>query len=96
MINEIKVKAKTEKDKLLQMLKDSKARVGNVDILQKKKKNLDNRGRDTSIIQELKALVDDISKLQINKVPEFPSVTFTPTGATERDITQLIGTYHIR
>ncbi|CAG2190850.1 unnamed protein product [Mytilus edulis] len=81
MIALVKEQSKKEKDKLMNMLQ--------------KENELDKTRQDGSLVQKINNLKEEIDKLHINSLPEFPNISFSRKSVAEDDIRQLIGTYNI-
>ncbi|XP_063405980.1 E3 ubiquitin-protein ligase TRIM71-like [Mytilus trossulus] len=96
MIALVKGQSKKEKDKLMNMLSDAKSVLDDGQTLDKKRKELDKTRQDGSLVQKINNLKEEIDKLHINSLPEFPNITFSRKSVAEDDIRQLIGTYSIR
>ncbi|CAG2230028.1 unnamed protein product [Mytilus edulis] len=94
MIALVKEQSKKEKDKLMNMLSDAKSVLvgGHLDI---KRHELDKTRQDGSLVQKINNLKEEIDKLTINSLPEFPNISFSRKAVAEDDIRQLIGTFTI-
>ncbi|XP_063405696.1 E3 ubiquitin-protein ligase TRIM71-like [Mytilus trossulus] len=95
MIALVKEQSKTEKDKLMNMLSDAQSALVAGQALDGKRKELDKPRQDGSLVQKINNLKEEIDKLHINSVPEFPNIFFSRKSVTEDDIRQLMGTYTI-
>ncbi|CAG2216779.1 unnamed protein product [Mytilus edulis] len=95
MIALVKEQSKKEKDKLMNMLSDAKSVLVDGQTLDRKRNELDKTRQDGSLVQKINNLKDEIDKLHINSLPEFPKISFSRKSVAEGDIRQLIGTYNI-
>ncbi|CAG2209537.1 unnamed protein product [Mytilus edulis] len=96
MIALVKEQSKKEKDKLMNMLSDAKSVLDGGHALDRKRKELDKTRQDGSLVQKINNLKEEIDKLTINSLPEFPNISFSRKAVAEDDIRQLIGTFTIR
>ncbi|CAC5375248.1 unnamed protein product [Mytilus coruscus] len=96
MIASVKDQSRTEKDKLRKIIADTKLDLKAGSDLDKKIYELDKTRNDGKLLQSLQTLTDDIAKLTIEPLPEFPNVQYTVKSATDNDIKQLFGTFKIR
>jgi uncharacterized protein YicC (UPF0701 family) len=96
MIATLKEKASHEKDSLTKMLSDCKQQLENAKAIEKWEEKVRQPIDDASIIQHLQKLNDEISKLSVVLLPEFPSVKYSPRSTGDSDVGQLIGTYSLR
>ncbi|VDI29176.1 Hypothetical predicted protein [Mytilus galloprovincialis] len=92
----VKEQSKKEKDKLMNMLSDAKSVLVTGQTLDRKRKELDKTRQDGSLVQKINNLKEEIDKLTINSLPEFPNISFSRKAVAEDDIRQLIGTFTIR
>ena len=96
MIATLKEKANHEKDSLTKMLSDCKQQLENAKAIEKREEKVRQSIDDASTIQHLQKLNDEISKLPVVLLPEFPSVKYSPRSTSDSDVGQLIGTYRLR
>ena len=96
MIATLKEKTGYEKESLAKMLSDCKQQLGNAKAIEKKAEKIRQSRDDASTIQHLQKLNDEISKLSVVLLPEFPSVKYIPRSTNDSDVCQLIGTYSLR
>ncbi|CAG2238425.1 unnamed protein product [Mytilus edulis] len=96
MIALVKEQSKKEKDKLMNMLSDAKSVLVGGHTLDIKRNELDKTRQDGSLVQKINNLKEEIDKLHINSLPEFPNISFSRKAVVEDDIRQLIGTFTIR
>ncbi|XP_063405979.1 uncharacterized protein LOC134689942 [Mytilus trossulus] len=95
MITLVKEQSKKEKDKLMNMLSSAKSVLVAGQALDRKRNELDKTRQDESLVQKINNLKEEISKLTIKSLPEFPNISFKRKSVAEDDIRQLIGTYNI-
>ncbi|XP_071141922.1 E3 ubiquitin-protein ligase TRIM71-like [Mytilus edulis] len=95
MIALVKEQSKKEKDKLMNMLSDAKSVLVGGHSLDRKRHELDKTRQDGSLLQRINNLKNEIDKLHINSLPEYPKISFSRKSVAEGDIRQLIGTYNI-
>ncbi|XP_071142876.1 E3 ubiquitin-protein ligase TRIM71-like [Mytilus edulis] len=95
MIALVKEQSKKEKDKLINMLSDAKSVLVGGHSLDKKRHELDKTGQDGNLVQKINNLKEEIDKLTINSLPEFPNISFSRKAVAEDDIRQLIGTFTV-
>ncbi|XP_071142870.1 E3 ubiquitin-protein ligase TRIM71-like isoform X1 [Mytilus edulis] len=95
MIALVKEQSKKEKDKLINILSDAKSVLVGGQTLDRKRNELDKTRQDGSLVQKINNLKDEIDKLHISSLPEFPKISFSRKSVAEGDIRQLIGTYNI-
>ncbi|XP_071142873.1 E3 ubiquitin-protein ligase TRIM71-like [Mytilus edulis] len=95
MIALVKEQSKKEKDKLMNMLSDAKSVLVGGQTIDRKRNELDKTRQDGSLVQKINNLKEEIDKLHINPLPEFPNISFSRKSVAEDDIRQLIGTYNI-
>ncbi|CAG2219116.1 unnamed protein product [Mytilus edulis] len=95
MIALVKEQSKKEKDKLMNMLSDAKSVLVGGQTLDRKRNELDKTRQDGSLVQKINNLKEEIDKLPINSLPEFPNISFSRKSVAEDDIRQLIGTFTI-
>jgi flagellar motility protein MotE (MotC chaperone) len=96
MIATLKEKASHEKDSLTKMLSDCKQQLENAKAIEKREEKVRQSIDDASTIQHLQKLNDEISKLSVELLPEFPSVKYSPRSTSDSDVGQLIETYSLR
>ncbi|CAG2216783.1 unnamed protein product [Mytilus edulis] len=95
MIALVKKQSKKEKDRLINMLSDAKSVLLVGQNLDRKRNELDKNRQDGSLVQKINNLKEEIDKLTINYLPEFPNISFSRKSVAEDDIRQLIGTFTI-
>ncbi|XP_052096610.1 E3 ubiquitin-protein ligase TRIM71-like [Mytilus californianus] len=95
MIASVKDQFRKEKDKLTKIIADTKMDLKTISDSDKKIYELDKTRNDGKLLQSLQKLTDDIEKLTIEPIPEFPNIQFTAKSATNNDIKQLFGTFKI-
>ncbi|XP_071141928.1 E3 ubiquitin-protein ligase TRIM71-like [Mytilus edulis] len=95
MITLVKEQSKKEKDKLMNMLSDAKSVLFAGQALDRKRNELDKTRQDESLVQKINNLKEEICKLTMNSLPEFPNISFKRKSVAEDDIRQMIGTYTI-
>ena len=96
MIATLKEKASHEKESLTKMLSDCKQQLENAKAIEKREEKVRQSRDDASTIQHLQKLNDEISKLSVVPLPEFPSVKYSPMSTSDSDVGQLIGIYSLR
>ena len=96
MIATLKEKANYEKESLTKMLSDCKQQLENAKAIEKREDKVRQSRDDASTIQYLQKLNDEISKLSVVPLPEFPSIKYSPMSTSDSDVGQLIGTYSLR
>ncbi|VDI09243.1 Hypothetical predicted protein [Mytilus galloprovincialis] len=96
MITLVKEQSKKENDKLMNMLSDAKSVLADGQALDRKRNELDKTRQDESLVQKINNLKEEINKLHIHSLQEFPNISFNRKSVAENDIRQLIGTYDIR
>jgi hypothetical protein len=96
MIATLKEKTSHEKKSLTKMLSDCKQQLENAKAIEKREEKVRQSRDDASTIQHLQKLNDEISKLSVVPLPEFPSVKYSPRSTSDSDVGQLIGTYSLR
>ncbi|XP_052096618.1 E3 ubiquitin-protein ligase TRIM71-like [Mytilus californianus] len=95
MIASVKDQSRTEKDKLIAIISDTRIDLKVGSDLDKKIYELDKTRNDDKLLQSLQKLTDDIAKLTIEPITEYPDVHYTAQSTTDHDITQLFGTFNI-
>ncbi|CAG2248380.1 unnamed protein product [Mytilus edulis] len=95
MIALVKEQSKKEKGKLLNSLADAKSVFVDGQTLDRKRKELEKTRQDGSLVQKINNLKEEIDKLTINSLPEFPKISFSRKSVAEDDIRQMMGTYTI-
>ncbi|CAC5355088.1 unnamed protein product [Mytilus coruscus] len=95
MIASVKDQSRNEKDKLAKIIADIKIDLKEGSDLEKKKYELDKTRNDGKLLQSLQKLTDDIAKLTIKPIPEFPNIQYTAKPVTDNDIKQLFGIFKI-
>ena len=96
MIMNLREKARHEKEQLTKMLSDCKQQLENAKTIEKREKKIRQFRYDASTIQHLQKLNDELSKLSLLLLPEFPSLKHSPRSTSGSDVGQLIGTYTLR
>jgi hypothetical protein len=96
MIATLKENASHETESLTKMLSDCKQQLENAKAMEKREEKVRQSRDDASTIQHLQKLNDEISKLSVVPLPEFPSVKYSPMSTSDSDVGQLIGTYSLR
>ena len=96
MIATLKEKASNEKEPGTKMLSECKQQLGKANQIEKREEKIRQSRDDASTIQHLQTLNDEISKLSVLPLPEFPSVKYSPRTTSDYDVGQLIGTYSLR
>ena len=96
MIATLKEKASNEKEPGTKMLSECKQQLGKANQIEKREEKIRQSREDASTIQHLQTLNDEISKLSVLPLPEFPSVKYSPKTTSDYDVGQLIGTYSLR
>ncbi|CAC5357800.1 unnamed protein product [Mytilus coruscus] len=95
-IASLEKEARKERGRLAAMLSDYKIVFGNANALKNRKISIEEQSRhDGSLIKMLKTLNEDIDKLEVCPLPDFPSATYTPKVVNENDISQLLGTFKL-
>ncbi|CAC5366314.1 unnamed protein product [Mytilus coruscus] len=95
MISLVKEQSEKEK-KLIKMMSDAESVLDAGLKLDKERLELDKIKQDKTMIQKIKHLQEEINKLQIDYLTEFPYIFYNRKSVTEDEIRQLIGTYTIR
>ncbi|XP_063406009.1 E3 ubiquitin-protein ligase TRIM45-like [Mytilus trossulus] len=95
MIALVKKQSKNERDKLMNMLSDAKSVLAAGQTLDRRRHELDKTRQDGSLVQQINNLKEEINKLHITSLPEFPIISFIHKSVNEDDIRKLIGTYTI-
>ncbi|VDI27794.1 Hypothetical predicted protein [Mytilus galloprovincialis] len=96
MIALVKEQSKKERGKLFNSLADAKSVFVDGQTLDRKRKELEKSRQDGSLVQKINNLKEEIDKLTINSLPEFPKITFSRKSVAEDDIRKMMGTYTIR
>ncbi|XP_063410250.1 protein wech-like [Mytilus trossulus] len=92
----IQEQARKESERLAAILSDHKIAFENANALNIRKSSIEKQSRyDGSLMKMLKTLNEDIDKLEIYPLPEFPSATYTPKEVNENDISQLLGRFEL-
>ncbi|XP_076080134.1 transcription intermediary factor 1-beta-like [Mytilus galloprovincialis] len=95
MIASFKEKSRIERDKLTTVFADTKANLKAESDLDKKTNELNKTRNDGKLLQSLQKLTDDIAKLTVKPIPEFPKIKYIAKSATDNDVKQLFGNYII-
>jgi DNA repair exonuclease SbcCD ATPase subunit len=96
MIATLREKAQHEKEPLTKTLVDYKQQSEKTKEIEKRKDKIQHSRDDASILQNLKTLNDELSKLSVVSLPDLPSIKYSHKNVAESDIDQLIGTYSLR
>ncbi|VDI70557.1 WASH complex subunit 7 [Mytilus galloprovincialis] len=96
MIVLVKEQSKKEKEKLTIMLSDARSVLAAGQTLDRKRKALDKTRHDGGMVQKINTMTEEINKLKINSLLEFPNISFNRKSVAEDDIRRMIGTYTIR
>jgi hypothetical protein len=96
MITTLKENASHEKESLTKMLSDCKQQLEDARAIEKREEKIRQSRDDAFTIQHLQTLNDEMSKLSVLPLPEFPSVKYSPRSTSDSDVGQLIGTYSLR
>ncbi|XP_063436151.1 E3 ubiquitin-protein ligase TRIM71-like [Mytilus trossulus] len=91
----VKDQSRKERDKLTKLLEDTQRDLKAGRELDKKIHELNKTRNDGKLLQSLQKLTDDIGKLTVKPIPEFPNVQYTAKSATDTDVEQLFGKYII-
>ncbi|XP_052096341.1 E3 ubiquitin-protein ligase TRIM71-like isoform X7 [Mytilus californianus] len=95
MIASVKDQSKTEKDKLTKIMADSKMNLKAGSDIGNKIYELEKTRKDGQLLQSLQKLTNDIAKLMVESLPEFPNIQYTAKPVTDNDIKQLFGIFKI-
>ncbi|VDI29840.1 Hypothetical predicted protein [Mytilus galloprovincialis] len=93
MIALVKEQSTKEKDKLMNILSAAKSTLVAGQNLDRRRLDLDNARPDETMVQQINKMKEEISKLDIDSLPEFPKISFDSKAVTVDDIRQLIGSY---
>jgi DNA repair exonuclease SbcCD ATPase subunit len=96
MIATLREKAQHEKEPLTKTLMDYKQQLEKAKEIEKREDKIQQSRDDASILQHLKTLNDELSKLSVVPLPVLPSIKYSHKKVTDSDIDQLIGTYSLR
>ena len=96
MIATLKEKASNEKEPHTKMFSECKHQLEKAKEIEKREEKIRQSRDDSSTIQHLQKLNDEISKLSVLPLPAFPSVKYNPRSTSDSDVGQLIGTYSLR
>ncbi|CAC5355093.1 unnamed protein product [Mytilus coruscus] len=96
MIASVKDQSQKEKDKLTKTIVKNKDVLKTGDILDNRSKDFYKTRNDDKLIHALQNVSDEIAKLQIADIPEFPIVQYTTKSTKDNDIKQLFGSFTIR
>ena len=96
MIATLREKAQHEKEPLTKTLVDYKQQLEKAKEIEKREDKIQQSRDDASILQNLKTLNDELSKLSVVPLPDLPTIKYSHKKVTESDIDQLIGTYSLR
>ncbi|XP_063436142.1 transcription intermediary factor 1-beta-like [Mytilus trossulus] len=91
MISSVNDQSRREKDKLTKIMADTRMDLEAGSDLDKKIHELDKIRNDGKLLKSLQKLTDDIAKLTIKPIPEFPKIKYTAKSATYNDVKQLFG-----
>lgn len=95
MIASVKDQSKKERDNLKQLSADTEMDLKTGSDLDKKIYEINKTRNDGKLLQSLKKLTDDISKVTIKPIPKFPNIQYTVKPVNDNDITQLFGIFKI-
>ena len=95
-ISSINDKVKKEKEKLTKLLIDSEYKIIHSEKLEARITELVQTTRDFPLIQKLKELNNDIAKLIVTPVPDFPNISYSSKTVSETQIIKLLGAYNFR
>ncbi|XP_071141957.1 E3 ubiquitin-protein ligase TRIM71-like [Mytilus edulis] len=93
MIALVKEQSTKEKDKLMKILSAAKSTLVVGQNLDRRRLDLDKARPDETMVQQINKMKEEINKLHIDSLPEFPKISFDSKAVTEDDIRQLIGSY---
>ncbi|XP_063436123.1 E3 ubiquitin-protein ligase TRIM71-like [Mytilus trossulus] len=96
MISSVNDQSRREKDKLTKIMADTRMDLKAGSNLDMQIDELDKIRNDGNLLQSLQKLTDDIAKLTIKPIPEFPNIRYTAKSATDNDVKQLFGNYILR
>ncbi|CAG2210558.1 TIF1B [Mytilus edulis] len=96
MIALVREQSTKEKDKLMKILSAAKSTLVAGQNLDRRRKDLDKTRPDKTMVQQINKMKEEISKLDIDSLPEFPKISFDCKAVTEDDIRQLIGSNTLR
>ena len=96
MIATLREKAQHEKEPLTKTLVDYKQQLEKTKEFEKREDKIQHSRDDASILQNLKTLNDELSKLSVVPLPDLPTIKYSHKKVTDSDIDQLIGTYSLR
>ncbi|XP_063405975.1 E3 ubiquitin-protein ligase TRIM71-like [Mytilus trossulus] len=96
MIASVREQSKKEKDKLTNMLSEAKSVLAAGQNLDQRSKGLDKMRQDGTMVQQMKNMEEEINKLRIKHLPEFPNISLSRKSVSEDEIRQLIGIHTIR
>ncbi|CAG2210563.1 unnamed protein product [Mytilus edulis] len=93
MIALVKEQSTKEKDKLMKILSAAKSTLVAGQNLDRRLDSLDKARQHETMVQQINKMKEEINKLHIDSLPEFPKISFDSKAVTEDDIRQLIGSY---
>ncbi|XP_063436133.1 tripartite motif-containing protein 46-like [Mytilus trossulus] len=93
MISSVNDQSRREKDKLTKIMADTRMDLKAGSNLYMQIDELDKIRNDGNLLQSLQKLTDDIAKLTIKPMPEFPNIRYTAKSATDNDVKHLFGNY---
>ena len=96
MIATLREKTRHEKESVTKTLVDYKQQLEKAKEIEKREHKTQQSRDDASILQHLKTLNDELSKLSVVPLPDLPSIKYSHKKVTDSDIDQLIGTYSLR
>lgn len=96
MIALVKSKSTKEKDKIMKSLSAANSILVAGQNLDMRRHGLDKTRLDDIMVQQINEMKEEINKLHIDPLLEFPKISFHSKAVTEDDIRQLIGTYTLR
>ncbi|CAG2189344.1 unnamed protein product [Mytilus edulis] len=95
MIISVRDQSKTEKDKLTKIIADTQMDLKVGSKLDKKTYDLDKIRNHGELLQSLQKLTDDVAKLTVKPLPEFPNIHYTAKSTTDNNIKQLFGIFKL-
>ncbi|XP_052096345.1 E3 ubiquitin-protein ligase TRIM71-like [Mytilus californianus] len=95
MIASVKDQSRMERDKMTKIIADTRMDLKVGSDLDKTMYELYKTRHDDKLLQSLQKLTDDIAKLTIEPITEYPDVFYTAKSTNDHDIKQLFGTFKI-
>ncbi|VDI44440.1 Hypothetical predicted protein [Mytilus galloprovincialis] len=96
MIVSVKEQSKKEKGKVEKSLSTAKSELVAGQNLDKRRRDLDKTRPDETMVQQINKMKEEINRLHIKSLPEFPKISFDSKAVTEDDIKKLISSYTLR